>query len=74
MGNSDVSSFKRPLNDGYPKREMDPPSRSASGYEQRGGVSSIGSSGKDHRFNDSVDNRANFGRNRVDDRDTRFVI
>jgi len=66
------------LNDGYPKRDLDTTSRSTTGgYEPRGGVSSI-QSGKDHRFNDSNDNRgggsSSFGRNRVDDRDVRGSI
>lgn len=77
MSNTDVSSFKRPINEVYPKRnDLDSTTRSTSGaYDQRGGVSSM-SSGKDHRFNDSVDNRggsSSFGRNRVDDRDVRYV-
>lgn len=89
QGNSDVSSFKRPLNDVYPKRnDLDTSSRSTSGagggggYEPRGGVSTL-QTGKDHRFNDAVDNRGSgggggggstsFGRNRVDDRDVRLV-
>lgn len=68
IGNSD--SFKRQMND-YPKRDLDPPRSGTGGYDQRG-APSMGSSGKDHRFNDSVDNRGGgFGRNRVDDRDTR---
>lgn len=59
LGNSDVSSFKRPINDSYKRsNEIDPPSRSGTGgYDQRGVVSSMGSSTKDNRFNDSVDNR-----------------
>lgn len=59
LGNSDVSSFKRPINDGYKRsNEIEPPSRSGSGgYDQRGVISSLGSSSKDNRFNDSVDNR-----------------
>lgn len=59
LGNSDVSSFKRPINDGYKRsNDIDPPSRTGSGgYDQRGVVSSMGSSAKDNRFNDSVDNR-----------------
>lgn len=30
-GNSDVSTFKRPMNDGYPKRssDLEPPARSS---------------------------------------------
>lgn len=60
MGNSDVSSFKRPINDGYKRsNDIEPPSRSggSGGYDQRGIVSSMGSSTKDNRFNDPVDNR-----------------
>lgn len=59
LGNTDVTSFKRPINDGYKRsNDIDPPSRSGSGgYDQRGVVSSMGSSAKDNRFNDSVDNR-----------------
>lgn len=67
LGNSDVSSFKRPINDGYKRsNDIEPPSRSgggggggggSGGYDQRGVVSSMGSSTKDNRFNDSVDNR-----------------
>lgn len=66
MGNSDVSSFKRPINDGYKRsNDIEPPSRSggggggsgSGGYDQRSVVSSMGSSTKDNRFNDSVDNR-----------------
>lgn len=67
---SEISSFKRPIND-YPKRDHDTSSRSG-GYEQRN-ISSITSSSKDHRFNDSVESRStSFGRNRSnDDRDAR---
>lgn len=59
IGNSEVSSFKRPINDGYKRsNDIEPPSRSASGgYDQRGVVPSLGSSTKDTRFNESVDNR-----------------
>lgn len=59
IGSSDVSSFKRPINDNYKRsNDIEPPSRSggSGGYDQRV-VSSIGSSAKDNRFNDSVDNR-----------------
>ena len=65
IGSSDVSSFKRPLNDSYKRsNDIEPPSRSggggggggSGGYDQRV-VSSLGSSTKDNRFNDSVDNR-----------------
>lgn len=59
IGSSDVSSFKRPINDSYKRsNDIEPPSRSggSGGYDQRV-VSSLGSSTKDNRFNDSVDNR-----------------
>lgn len=70
---SEISTFKRPLNE-YPKRDHDVPSRS-SGYDGPRGISSINSSSKDHRFNDSVDSRStSFGRNRTDDRDSRYVV
>lgn len=71
---ADVPSFKRPIDD-YPKRSsnIDPPSRSggSSGAYDRG-VPSMNSSGKDHRFSDSVDSRGgSYGRSRVDERDSR---
>lgn len=66
IGSSDVSSFKRPINDSYKRsNDIEPPSRSSGGsggggsgggYDQRV-VSSLGSSTKDNRFNDPVDNR-----------------
>lgn len=70
---SDVSSFKRPIDD-YPKRSsnIEPPSRSgSSAYDQRG-IPSL-SSGKDHRFSDSMDSRSgSYGRSsRIDERDSR---
>lgn len=57
-GNSDVSSFKRPIDSYKRSNDIEPPSRSggSGGYDQRV-VSSLGSSTKDNRFNDSVDNR-----------------
>lgn len=68
---SEISSFKRTIND-YPKREHEPSSRSGA-YDAggRGGISSITSSSKEHRF-DSGDTRGNnFARNRSDERDAR---
>lgn len=60
ISSSDVSSFKRPINESYKRsNDIEPPSRSGGsggGYDQRV-VSSLGSSTKDNRFNESIDNR-----------------
>lgn len=75
-GGLDVPSFKRPPVDDYPKRssQLDAPPRGGSGSASSGydrGISSMNSSGKDHRFTDSVDRGGSYGRSRVDERDSR---